>query len=77
MHADMTAVTIQSHKILLNEVKDNKAPLVPLYGNKLNELWPPIAVGFRVWLLGAAGTVRGKWLGLRHAWVLKACVCSF
>ena len=32
MHADMTAVTIQPNKIVLNEVKDNEALLEPSYG---------------------------------------------
>ena len=32
MHADMTAVTIQSNTIVLNEVKDNSALLEPSYG---------------------------------------------
>ena len=31
MHADMTSVTIQSNKIVLNEVKDNEALLEPPY----------------------------------------------
>ena len=31
MHADMTAVTLQSNKIVLNEVKDSQALLEPLY----------------------------------------------
>ena len=31
MHADMTAVAIQPNKIVLNEVKDNKALLEPSY----------------------------------------------
>ena len=41
MHTDMTAVTIQSNKNVLNEVKDNSGLLEPLYGkkNKLT-LWP-------------------------------------
>ena len=30
-YADMAAVTIQSNKIVLNEVKDNYALLEPLY----------------------------------------------
>ena len=30
----MTAVTTQSNKIVLNEVKDNKALLEPSYGKK-------------------------------------------
>ena len=34
MHADRTAVTIQSNKIVSNEVQDNKALLEPLYGKK-------------------------------------------
>ena len=32
MHADMRAVTIQSNKIVSNEVKDNQALLEPSYG---------------------------------------------
>ena len=37
MHADMTAVTMQSNKIVSNEVKDNQVLLEPSYGkpNKL------------------------------------------
>ena len=31
MHADMTAVTIQSNRIVWNEVKDNYALLEPSY----------------------------------------------
>ena len=34
MHADMTALTIQSNKIVSNEVKDNYALLEPSYGKK-------------------------------------------
>ena len=34
MHTDMTAVTIQSNKIVSNEVEDNKALLWPFYGKK-------------------------------------------
>ena len=33
----MTAVTIKSNKIVLSEVKDNKARLEPSYRKKLNE----------------------------------------
>ena len=33
----MTAVTIQSNKIVLNEIKDNQALLEPLYRKKLNK----------------------------------------
>ena len=32
MHTDMTAVTVKSNKIVLNEVKDNKALLKSSYG---------------------------------------------
>ena len=32
MHTDMTAVTIQSNKIVLNEVKDNEELLEPSNG---------------------------------------------
>ena len=39
MQADMILVTIQSNKILLNEVKDNEALLEPSYGKKPNELF--------------------------------------
>ena len=35
----MTAVTIQSNKIVSNEVKDNYVPLEPSYGEKPNELF--------------------------------------
>jgi len=39
MRADMTAVTIQSNKIVSNEVKDNYALLEPSYGkNQMNFL---------------------------------------
>ena len=34
MHADMTAATIQSNKIVSNEVKDKQAWLEPSYGKK-------------------------------------------
>ena len=38
-HADMTAVTIQSNRIVSNEVKDNYALLEPSYGkNQMNFL---------------------------------------
>ena len=33
-HVALTAVTIQSHKIALNEVKDSEALLEPSYGKK-------------------------------------------
>ena len=39
MQADMILVTIQSNKILLNEVKDNEALLEPSYGKKTNDLF--------------------------------------
>ena len=32
MHSDMTAVTVPSNKIILNEVKDNQALLEPSCG---------------------------------------------
>ena len=35
MHTDMTAVTIQSNKIVLNEVKDDYALLEPSYRKNL------------------------------------------
>ena len=42
-HADMTVVTIQSIKIVLNEVKDNLTLLEPSYGkNQTNFLANPI-----------------------------------
>lgn len=34
MHTDMTAVTIQSYKIISNEIKDSQALLEPSYGKK-------------------------------------------
>ena len=34
MHTDMTAVTIQSYKIISNEIKVSQAPLEPSYGKK-------------------------------------------
>ena len=37
MHADMTAVTIQFNKIILNEVKDSQALLTAIIWKKLNE----------------------------------------
>ena len=37
----MTSVTIQSNKIVLNDVKDNKAPLQPPYRGKMNFLANP------------------------------------
>ena len=44
MHTNMTAVTIQSNKITLNEVKDNQMLLEPLYGeNQMNFLANPIS----------------------------------
>ena len=39
MHTDMTAVTIESNKIVSNEVKDNWVLLQPSYGKGLNELF--------------------------------------
>ena len=43
MHADMTAVTIQSDKMVSNEVKDNEALLEPSYRkNQMNFLANPI-----------------------------------
>ena len=43
MHTDMTAVTIQSNKIVSNEVEDNKALLWPFYGKKqMNFLANPV-----------------------------------
>ena len=36
---DMTAVKVQSNKIVSNEVKDNSALLEPLYRKKLNEFF--------------------------------------
>ena len=40
MHADMRAVTIQSNKIVSNEVKDNKALLEPSCGKSKQTFWP-------------------------------------
>ena len=49
MHADMTTLTIQSNKVVLNEVKDNKAPLEPSYGkNQMIFLANPILFSFLV-----------------------------
>ena len=39
MHTDRTAVTIQSNKIVSNEVQDNHVLPEPSYRKKLNELW--------------------------------------
>ena len=36
MHTDMTVVTIQSYKIISNEIKDSQALLEPSYGKKVN-----------------------------------------
>ena len=43
MHTvDMTAVTIQSNKTVLNEVKEKQALLEPFYGGKKTQpFWPP------------------------------------
>ena len=42
MHTDMTAVTIPSNTITLNEVKDNEVLLEPSYGkNQANLLASP------------------------------------
>ena len=38
MHADMTAVTIQSNKIVLNEVKNNQIPLESSHRRKKNQM---------------------------------------
>ena len=35
----MTVVTIQSYKIISNEIKDSQALLEPSYGKKVNELF--------------------------------------
>ena len=37
MHADMTAVTIQPNKIVLNEIKDNQALLEPSYRKNIRD----------------------------------------
>ena len=37
MHTDMTAVAIQSNKIVLNEVKDSLVLLEPSYRNKTKQ----------------------------------------
>ena len=39
MHADMTAVTIHTTKIVLQEAKDNEALLKPSYRKNPNELF--------------------------------------
>ena len=39
MQADMTALTIQSNKIVLNEVKDKWALLEPLYGKSVTDFF--------------------------------------
>ena len=39
MHTDRTAVTIQSNKIVSNEVQDNHVLPEPSYRKKLNELF--------------------------------------
>ena len=47
MHAEMTAVTIQSNKIVLSEVKDNSALLEPSYRKKqMNLFGQPIVADF-------------------------------
>ena len=38
MHTDMTAVTIQSNKIVSNAVKENSALLEPSYGKNITDL---------------------------------------
>ena len=38
MHADMTAITIQSNKLISNEVKDSYVLLESFYGKKINPL---------------------------------------
>ena len=49
IHADMTAVTIQSKKILSSEVKDNEALLEPSYGkNVTNILANPINTSYKM-----------------------------
>ena len=40
MHADMTAIRIQSNKIVSNEVKDNYALLETLYRKTKQTSWP-------------------------------------
>lgn len=44
MHADMTAVIIQSDKIVLSEVKDNQTLLEPSYGRANKSFGQPDAM---------------------------------
>ena len=39
MHGNMTAVPIQSNKMILSEVKDNSMLLEPSYRKKTNEIF--------------------------------------
>lgn len=39
MHADTLAVTILHNKIILNEVRDNKALVDPLYRGNITDFW--------------------------------------
>ena len=41
MYADVTAITIQSNKIVLNEVKDNEVLLEPSHGEKKTKTFRP------------------------------------
>ena len=40
MHTDMTAVPIQSNKIISNKVKDNEVLLEPSYEKTKQTFWP-------------------------------------
>ena len=40
MHTDVTAVTTQSNKIVVNEGKDNSARLEPSYEKTKQTFWP-------------------------------------
>ena len=51
MHIDVTAVTIQSNKTALSEVKDNQALLRPSYGKRrTNFLANPICIYLYVYV---------------------------
>ena len=58
----MTAVTVQSNKIVLNKVKDNQALLEPLYEKKLNKFLANPIVCFKhpIIIVNTYGTLVGS-----------------
>ena len=46
MLTDMTVVTVQSYKIISNEIKDSQALLEPSYDKKVNFLANPMLLFF-------------------------------